>query len=206
MKRSVLALVSVAAVSAAGVAVAHLWTEEPPERTRPGPRAAMPETPPASATPFGRGATRPDHAIFDNRAFGKSKPLLARAKRDLEMLGFWSDLTQHLYVVKVASRLGRTYVPDDGHLADAFLTAQIDEGGQGGLCDIMFFPTAIADDLQRWSRYHEQGYIADPPPTPRQFWAALLAHELAHCLNHGSGETVAERWEARVLEKGRGRL
>lgn len=148
-----------------------------------------------------RGITQPDRIVVQNAAHGPSKRWVARAIEDLEKVRLWKRLTRHLYVIKIGSRLGRSSVPDDGHLADAYLTAQIDDDGVGGsLCDIMFFPTAMTDDLARWRTYHAQGLLADPAPTRRQFWATILAHELAHCLDHGKGEATAERWEARALE------
>jgi hypothetical protein len=94
-------------------------------------------------------------------------------------------------------------VPSDGHLADAFLTAQIDKRGAGSLCDILFFPQAMTDDLVRYENFYEQGLLPDPTPTLRQFWVSILGHELAHCLRHGSGEPVAERWEKKVLDRAR---
>ncbi len=141
-----------------------------------------------------------------NHAFGSSKDLLGTAIADLKTLGFWNELTKDLYVLKVSSRNGRARVPEDGHLADAFLTAQIDKRGSGALCDLMFFPVAMSDDLARYQQYYEQGLFADPPPSEREFWASILAHELAHCLGHGKGEPVAEAWEKKVLAAARGNL
>lgn len=169
-----------------------------------------PRTPPVAAPspsetagdgePSERGITQPEGTTVQNVAHGKSKRTVATAVRDLKRVRLWKPLTKHLYVIKIGSRLGRSNVPDDGHLADAYLTAQIDDGVGGSLCDIMFFPTAMDDDLARWRTYNAQGLLDDPAPTRRQFWASILAHELAHCLNHGSGEGVAERWEARALK------
>ena len=151
--------------------------------------------------PAERGITQPEGTTVHNGAHGSSKRLVRMAIADLKRAGLWKPLTKHLYVIKVSSRLGRENVPEDGHLADAYLTAQIDDGVGGSLCDIMFFPTAMADDLARWRTYNAQGLLADPAPSRRQFWASILAHELAHCLDHGSGEDVAERWEAKTLTR-----
>ena len=162
----------------------------------PSPKAS----PSAQDDPAERGITKPERLIVQNVAHGGSKKLVATAIADLKREGLWRPLTKHLYVVKVGSRLGRSNVPEDGHLADAYLTAQIDEGVGGSLCDIMFFTTAMADDLARWRTYNAQGLLDDPAPTRRQFWASILAHELSHCLDHGSDEEVAERWEAKALD------
>ena len=169
-------------------------------------------TPPPSPVPSAsaeeppeRGITKPDGLTVQNAAHGGSKRLVEAAIADLKGVKLWKPLTKHLYVIKIGSRLGRSNVPEDGHLADAYLTAQIDDGVGGSLCDIMFFVTAMADDLARWRTYNQQGLLDDPAPTRRQFWASILAHELAHCLDHGSDEDVAERWEAKALEAIRNR-
>jgi hypothetical protein len=140
-------------------------------------------------------------------AVGPAKALVTEAVADLKKLGYWKELTDDLYVLKIGSRSGRASVPEDGHLADAFLTGQIDDdGGSGALCDIMFFPTAMSDDLVRYAEYYAQGLLPDPTPTVREFWVSILAHELAHCLEHGKGEPIAESWEKKVLEAARGKL
>ncbi len=175
----------------------------------PGPPTAAP-VPTGSASPSGsanRPPTEPDRVIVENIALGASKGFAARAIRDLKKLGFWDDLTDHLFIIQVASRDGRTNIPEDGHLADAFLTGQVDERGSGGRCDIMFFTSAMADDLVRWERYYDQGLLPEPPPTWRQFWASILAHELAHCLRHGTGgEPLSEEYERKVLLRAREEL
>ena len=157
-------------------------------------------SPSGEGEPAERGITQPEGLIVQNVAQGGSRQLVATAIGDLKRERLWKRLTDHLYVVKIGSRLGRANVPEDGHLADVYLTAQIDDGVGGSLCDIMFFTTAMADDLDRWRTYNAQGLLDDPAPTRRQFWASILAHELAHCLDHGRGEPAAERWEAKALE------
>lgn len=172
----------------------------------PMPRTASPRTTipaPAEATetpPQARGVR------VQNVAFGRSRTLVRIAISDLKRLGFWKELTGHLYVLKISSRTGIDNVPEDGHLADAFLTGQIDSRGAGALCDIMFFPTAMANDLARYDEYYRQGLLPDPTPTEREFWVSILAHELSHCLDHGQGEPAAEAWEKKVLTAARGRL
>ena len=196
---------------ACALAAALLFAACSEDNPRPGEVAASPSSAPAQAegTAAERGITQPDGTVVQNVAHGASKRSASRAIKDLKKVKLWKPLTEHLYVIKIGSRLGRPSVPEDGHLADAYLTAQIDDDGVGGsLCDIMFFPTAMADDLRRWRTYNAQGLLVDPAPTGRQFWAAILAHELAHCLDHGKGEPAAERWEARALEalRRRGRV
>lgn len=178
-------------VSAVAVAAC---TDQPGE-----PRASRSAAPTPSPSPS--VVINPPGLVFDNAAFGRSKKRVARATRDLKAIGFWRPLTRHLYKLKVASRLGVVNVPEDGHLADAILTAAFDEEAQGRACDVMFFPNAISQDLDRWRLYWAQAAIEDPPPTKRQLWGAVLAHELAHCLPGGPGEKVAEDWEARALRK-----
>lgn len=166
----------------------------------PAAKSTPQSSPSVEPEPAERGITQPDGLTVQNAAHGGSKRLVANAIADLKRENLWKPLTKHLYVIKIGSRLGRSNVPEDGHLADAYLTAQIDDGVGGSLCDIMFFATAMDDDLDRWRTYNAQGLLDDPAPTRRQFWGSILAHELAHCLDHGSDEAVAERWEAKALE------
>jgi hypothetical protein len=143
------------------------------------------------------------HVKVENDALGDSKQLVRRAINDLKDLGFWDDLTDHLYVLKISTRPGPDRIPDDKHLADAFLTGQIDETTAGSLCDLMFFPDAMVADLVRYDDYYNRGLLPDPTPTLRQFWASIVGHELGHCLDHGRGEPTAERWERKVLTAAR---
>ena len=165
----------------------------------PTPRRVGPA--PAPSPSVSQPPVNPPGIVVRNVAFGKSKPRIHRAIGDLKDVRLWYRLTKHLYQVKFGSRLGVTNIPEDGHLADAVLTAAIEEDGQGALCDIMFFPNAITQDLKRWATYSSQGLTRRPPPSARDYWAAILAHELAHCLDHGSGEKVAEGWEKRALRE-----
>ena len=194
---------------ACALAAALLFAACSEDSPRPGEAASSVSPPPAQSEESAaeRGITQPEGTVVQNAAHGASKRSVSNAIKDLKKVGLWKPLTRHLYVIKISSRLGRSSVPEDGHLADAYLTAQIDDDGVGGsLCDIMFFPTAMSDDLARWRTYHAQGLLADPAPARREFWGAILAHELAHCLDHGKGEAAAERWEARALEALRGRV
>ena len=155
-----------------------------------------------------RSATAPRRPRVENSATGRSGRLIARAVLDLKRLGLWRRLTRHLYRIYLSSREGAINIPDDRHLADALLTAQIDRRGSGALCDIRFYPAAIARDLERQRDYFEGGRLPSPPPSPRQFWVSVLGHELAHCLPHPDplrqvGERTARRWERKVLDAAR---
>lgn len=155
------------------------------------------------ATPDHRPITKPDELIVENVAFGRSKAHVRRAIRDLRQVGLWDRLTRHLYAVKFGSRNGRENVPDDGHLADVYLTARVDGEFGGSFCDVRFYPTAMTDDLDRWATYHAQG-LMDAPPSLRQFWGAIMVHELAHCMPGPKGEKAAGEWEERALVRLRG--
>jgi hypothetical protein len=150
-------------------------------------------------TPASRPITKPDGLVITNAALGPSRVRVRTAIRDLRRVGLWRRLTDEHHAVRFGSRPGRDAIPEDGHLADAYLTAQIDGRRGGSLCDVMFFPAAIRDDLARWRTYHTRGLLADPAPTDREFWGAIMAHELAHCLDGGKGEPAAMRWERRAL-------
>ncbi|MQB00083.1 MAG: hypothetical protein GEU78_07275 [Actinobacteria bacterium] len=174
-------------------------SDRPPPAARPTSPAAVSPTP-EQRTPSVRLPK------IDNRASGVTRARLQRAIRDLRAVGFWRRLTKNLYVVSIGSRPGRQYVPEDGHLAEARAFPFLDDDGAGRLCDITFFPTAINDDLRLQAHYHEEGLLDRAPPTRRHFWAAILGHELAHCLPNQkdglpalTGEAVARRWEKRVL-------
>lgn len=186
-------------LAAAAVAAALALTGCSDSRD-PRAKAALP-APSPTASPSAAPVINPPGILVDNAAFGRSRRRLQRAIADLKKVDLWYPLTRHLFRLKLGSRLGVSNIPDDGHLADAVLTAAIDEDGQGRLCDLMFFPNAIAQDLDRWRLYYSQGAVVAPPPTRRQLWAAVLAHELGHCLPGGPGEKVAERWEHRAMAK-----
>lgn len=162
--------------------------------------ASSPGTASVSPTPANRPVVTPDRLIVENDGFGRSKGRVAQAIADLKEVGLWQRLTRRLYAVKFGSRPGETNIPDDGHLADAFLTVRIDGDFGGAFCDVMFFPRAIIADLDRWELYHSQGLMSDPAPTIRQFWASIMAHELAHCFKGRNGEPIAMEWEDKALQ------
>lgn len=158
-------------------------------------------TPSPSPSPSPSVVFNPRGIVVENAALAASARRVRWAIRDLKAVKLWRPLTKHLYKVKFGSRPGFVNIPDDGHLADAILTAGFGDGVQGRLCDVMFFPNAISRDLDRWQLYYAQGATTEPPPTLRQLWGAVTAHELGHCFPGGPGEKVAQKWEARALEK-----
>ena len=152
-------------------------------------------------TPAARPTTAPKKGpIVKLEAIGYARPLVRNGIADLKRIGFWDDLTRHLYLINLDSRLGRLNVPRDGHLADAYFTGTIDKRGAGALCDVMFFPTAIGDDLRRWRLLYSQGRIAEAPPSLQDFYTSLIAHELAHCSLGARGEPAAQAWERRTRD------
>lgn len=164
----------------------------------PGTGAAR-ATPSPSPSPSASPVINPRGVVVENVAFGRSKRRLERAISDLKKVDLWYPLTKHLYKLKLASRLGVSNIPDDGHLADAVLTVAFEEDAQGRLCDLMFFPNAIARDAARLRLYYSQGVLADPPPSLRELWGSVVAHELGHCFPGSPGEKVAQRWEGEAL-------
>jgi hypothetical protein len=165
------------------------------------PRDAPVAHPSPHGSPSQRDITRPERAKVLFRATGEPARRLRRAERDLKEVGLWRRLADHLYEVRVAVRPGRSDIPEDRHLADAYPSAVAAPGGYGSLCDIVFYPAAIAADLARWRRLHAQGLLGPPPATLQQYWGSILAHELAHCLGNGKGEAAAQHWEAVARER-----
>ena len=162
--------------------------------SKPGPREA--------ASPGGaqeRARTEPRRAKLTIAALGRGRMRSRQAVADLKKLGFWAPLTRHVTEVVISTRAGRGSVPEDGHLADAIRNVQLGKR-PGYVCDVMIFSTALADDVARQEAYYYAGTLQAPPPTLRQFWAVILAHELAHCSERGQrGEEHSTRWERKVL-------
>ena len=184
-------------MGAAAAVAAVVVSCAPNASPRPAPSAAPSPAPPASPTnpPLRRGPR------VEIAATGATQRHLARAVRDLKRIELWRPLTKHLYVVKLGARPGRANVPLDDHLADAVRSGYVDGRGQGLLCDVLMFPAAVAADLARWRQYHAAGLLPEPAPSRRHFWAAIVGHEIAHCLAHRAPERVALEWERRVLER-----
>jgi hypothetical protein len=188
----------VGAVALVLLAACSSAEDRPRARSSPPAETKGPEAAPPSLSER-RRLTPPKKVVVDNLATGRNRRMVKRSIRDLKRIGFWRKLTKELFVVEISARAGRRFVPKDAHLADAFRTLDIRGNRAGILCDITFYPTAMADDLARWTSYHERGLISDPPPTRRQLWAVVLAHELAHCFMKGNKEPDARRWEKRAL-------
>lgn len=155
-----------------------------------------------ASEPGERDKTRPAGPSVTNEALGPSHRHVRQAIADLKRIGLWDRLTRRLFVINFDSRLGRDDIPTDGHLADAYFGVLLDIEKEGGTsCDIMFFTTAISDDLGRWRSYYSQGLIDEAPPDNlRQFWGSLMAHELGHCQEGPHGEPAAEVWEKKARD------
>ena len=155
-------------------------------------------TPSPSEDSFIRGRDLPGGAVLENQTLSAhTHRRMARGVADLKTLGLWDDLTDHLFVVRVTTREGLGSAPADGHLAQALLQRRYTEEGAGELCYIVFFTDAIARDLPLLAGGVDRidaGFI-------RRYWSSILAHELAHCLDGGSGEDVAREWERRVFDE-----
>jgi hypothetical protein len=146
-----------------------------------------------------RSPTRPHQKVV-LEVHGPARAPIVQAVADVRSIGFWDRLTDDLFEVQLDARFGKSNIPRDEHLADAYYTVAVDPDGGGSVCDIMFFPTSIANDLARWNTFYAQGRIARPPPASlRQYYASLLAHELGHCQPGPRGEPVALRWERRTV-------
>ena len=158
----------------------------------------MPE--PDQDKPQKRKRTPPSQIKVENLALDKEDQRHVNvAVRDLKELGFWKPLTRYVVGVKIATRAGSERIPDDGHLADAYRSVQL-EPTPGYVCDIFIFSQALTDDVLRQQDYYNQGLLSDTPPTLRQFWAVILGHEMAHCSPRGQkGEKYSTMWEKRVL-------
>ena len=158
-----------------------------------------PSKDPSPGGPRERARTEPRRAKLTITALGRGRLRSRQAVADLKKLGFWPPLTRHVTEVVISTRAGRGSIPEDGHLADAIMNVQL--GNRPGyVCDVMIFTTALADDVGRQEGYYSTGSLQAPPPTLREFWAVILAHELAHCSERGQrGEAYSTRWEKRVL-------
>ena len=158
----------------------------------------------SSARPQGRPATTMNlntvRFVTRGPAEAEEERRIARAVRDLRRLGYWKELTTHVVRVVIAGRPGEGRVPKDGRLAQALMTLHTTGPYPGSWCEIAIFSRALEEDIARQAVYYSEGRLAVPPPTLRQFWAVILAHELAHCSPRGQkGEGYSTDWEARVL-------
>jgi hypothetical protein len=148
-----------------------------------------------------RRPTGPKKALVMNVARGAARRLTRSAIADLKRMGYWDDLTEKIFAVRISSR-GVGSVPDDGRLGDSLWTYYRDDatGELGDLCDVLLFTSAVREDVARQEIYYSEGRLDHPPPTVGQFWTVLLGHELAHCTERGQkGEGYSTKWEGRIL-------
>jgi hypothetical protein len=147
-----------------------------------------------------RERTHPQKALLTNLALTKEdRKSVDRAVADLKELEFWRELTKHVVQVRVTTRDGEA--PEgDGRLADTAMNVQL-EPRPGFVCEIFIYSDALADDVSRQLGYYLDDRLATPPPTLRQFWAVILAHEVGHCSPKGQkGEAHSTEWEERVMD------
>lgn len=187
----------------AAALVVPVSCDEPEPVTQPRTEASVrPERTKASAKTrsLQRKRTLPKGVGIDNRALtAADERRVRRAIADLRRLRFWKDLTAEVKSVRISTRPGPERIPGDGHLADAIRNVELGRR-PGFVCDVMLFSQAIADDVARQGSFYSQGRLTGPPPTLRQFWAVILAHELAHCTDRGQrGEAYSTKWEGAVL-------
>jgi len=171
----------------------------PEAGTEATPTPPAPRVTPEVVVPQERSRARV-HPRVVTTAAGRNRTRVRRAVRDLRAVRVWRRLTRRLVAVDIHFRPGRARAPADGHLADAYWTAVVEPDLVGGLCSISFYPVAIGADRRRSQRLFERGLAPQPARRP-PFWAALLAHELAHCLPGEPGEPTARRWEAKALDR-----
>lgn len=135
-----------------------------------------------------------------NAAGDASRAEITQAIRDLKTANVWAAVTpDDVDRIEIRSRDGVERVPDDKHLAEAQRVPYLVGERFAVDCLIVFFPDALRRDLVVQADGYDSGYLDSPPPSERQFWAAILAHELAHCLRWAGGEPFAEKWETRTL-------
>lgn len=141
------------------------------------------------------------------RRMAGQKARIRHAIADLKRIGAWWEVTGHLYQIDLSVKAGRKNVPRDRHLADArFWRVRYGEDDRlvAIFCAVRFFPSAIHADLERWRSLYAEGLTSRVPPTVRQLWAGILAHELFHCPPQGRKtrpEPAALAWEQEVVSR-----
>lgn len=123
----------------------------------------------------------------------------------MKRIGLWRPLTRHLGVIAMTAFDEKWRVAPDGHLADAFVQTTDENGVFQIRCDVEFFTHAIAKQLVIY-RKPSYGLGLDPPQSLREVYAAVVAHELAHCLSGPHGEKVAQWWERDAVRRFREEL
>jgi hypothetical protein len=128
----------------------------------------------------GQVRQRVEVALNDLRRFG----MLDRLTRDLDRLSF------------SAKRHG---VPRGQHLAESKLTVKKSLVSTERTCRATVFPRSISRQyrLQESPRYR----VPHPAPSFRRLWAAIVGHELVHCLPGHPGERRARASERRILNR-----
>lgn len=147
-----------------------------------------------------RPPTRLPEPRLDIAARGPGRAAIRTAIRDLKRIDVWKPLTRRLVILRIEVAGASTPAPADGHLADAALVPYVDPTGAGTYCRVRVWPSAVAADLGNQRRYYAEGRLDFVPPSGRVFWAAILGHELAHCLGRKAltPESAALEWEERV--------
>lgn len=175
---------------------------DPPAENRRVAKSDAEAAPSIRSRPRHRAPTRPRWFVLNEGLTRRDRHRIRQAVSDLKRLGFWKRLTDHLWQVRISTRPGEARIPQDGHLADAIYTFQQGRGSNlEPVCDIFFYSRAMTLDAERQAAAEAAGALEEPAPSLRQFWAVVLAHELAHCTGKGQkGEKHSTRWEERVLE------
>lgn len=139
--------------------------------------------------------------------------LFQRAIRDLVKVNVWKKLTKGLYSIEMETHPGARSQAGV-HLADAVLNHTLVDNQPEVVCDIRFYPLAIRQELRIWARikelgvtprrwrdYNSNGVFDETAPAKNDFWAAILAHEIAHCLVGPHGEKAAQEWEYKTMRR-----
>lgn len=173
--------------------------------------------PRASASPVtvdqGGLAQRGPGVVLVFETNGRERVLFRAAVRALQRVGVWRPLTRGLYSVELETHPGAR--SEAGvHLADAVLNHTLARGRPRVVCDIRFYPRAIRQELRLWRRirgvgisprdwrdYNENEIFDEKLPNRSDFWASILAHELAHCLLGPHGERAAQEWEYKTMRR-----
>ncbi len=149
--------------------------------------------------------------VFETSRFEQKK--FQRAVRDLSKVHVWRRLVRGIELVELETHPGARSVAGV-HLADASLNHTLVEGDAVVVCDIRFYPRAIRQELRLWRRigslgatpaewrdYNENDVFDETAPKESDFWAAILAHELAHCHVGPHGEREARNWEFKTMRR-----
>ena len=131
----------------------------------------------------------------------KGVRLVKKGIGDVKRIGLWRPLTRDVDVIAMTAFDERWRVPPKGHLADAVLQATDENGVLQIRCDIQYYSHSIAKQLDVFRYDASFGLGLDRPRSLRELYAAVVAHELAHCLPGPHGEKVAQRWERKAVRR-----